>query len=209
MKGNVLITTHEQAGAQHALEGLVDLDVGDDGWFRGLVGEPGVYIMGEGSDEQFATNRMELRIPGADGEPVRITVGVPQTASPVNNLVIDDSLLSDLNPDGDTGIDIGDITVDFGDGRGDVTLPDIAGWGDEVPDLDMEAFPTDPTDWYDATGGSTDTANWADENERMWFIVNLFQQIHTDPALFDALDTIAAQTGPGGSVEYLSEVLGS
>ncbi|MFN3256157.1 MAG: hypothetical protein ACE37B_10705 [Ilumatobacter sp.] len=52
-----------------------------------------------------------------------------------------------------------------------------------------------------------DATNWADPHQRQWFISNLLQQMHTDPALFDGLDDLTLQSEWGGSLAYLPDTV--
>lgn len=228
MQANLLIATHEQAGAQHALAGIVDLDVGDDGWFRGTIGEFGGWLM-EGSDEKVATNRMQLVVGfGDERHVISMSEDLLETSSPYNNRILHDSLAGVLNPEGRPGVDVGNIRVGF-DTAGDVRLPDIGGWDDPPDGSGMDPFPTDVREWQEQAGFElsasdrrmmehlgqdpdalpstfgTDTHNWADPNERQWFISNLFQQMHTDPVLFAGLDDLTIDSDWGSGLSYLPD----
>jgi hypothetical protein len=235
MQGNILIAIHEQAGAQHALAGIVDLDIGDDGVFRGLIGEIGAAVL-EGSDEKVATNRTALGIGfDSDQHPLRtyaMSDDVPFSGSPATNLILDDSLTSTLNTHTRSNIDVGNMQVTFArQGNvgmsGDVVLDPLPGWEEPPDGSDMNRFPTDVAEWEQDAGFTaadradvaemypwaspppanydTGATNWADAPDRMWSIVNLFQQTHTDPLLFDSLGQLTRDSTWAEPLAYLPD----
>lgn len=229
MMGNILIATHEQAGAQHALAGIVDQDIGDDGLFRGTAGEIGGWFF-SGSDEKLATEQMRLGIGLDPDDALPVSEDVPVTTAPRGNLVLGDDLTTTLNPDGRRGVDVGGSYVAFDGRSGDVTLDDISGWSNPPDGSSIDAFPTDTAEW-EAEGGKdpadvrqrsrnpnvvpevptvtygTGADNWGAPNERQWYISNLFQQMHADPQLFDGLDDLTLDSDWGRPLDYLPDTV--
>jgi len=221
--GNGLIATHEQAGVQNYLEGVVDLGVGDDGLFRGIVGE--TFAAFVGGDELVATGAMQLRVGTGDDS----TVFIPNRDlrndefDITNNLLIGVDQTDRLNPANYSWVHVGDIDVSLRGGERDVNLPVLGGWGAPPDGSNMDALSVSTLDWYEqgtnnsfVAGGQviaedagsrdgtdlqgTGALDWGDWQDRQWYILNLFHQTHTDPVVFDTqsglgLSWLQAQSG--------------
>ncbi|MEM7321458.1 MAG: hypothetical protein AAF531_00105 [Actinomycetota bacterium] len=214
--GNLLLATFEQAGAQHWIEQITDLDWSDDGW-RALA-QGGTWLVG--GDEAIATDQMILPLGIRTGtehddyEEFRLARDVP--ARPGDNSAIIGVPLVAFDPTADDKQTVAfpDFTVGLDGSDADVVTAALGGW-DNPPPGAMEALPTSVEDW--ATGGDgnylttaggvveegrgtddgvnltgTGAIRWNDWEERQWYIANLFHQFHTDPALFDNLGDFTA-----------------
>jgi hypothetical protein len=163
-QGNTLVATHEQAGVQPYLE---DVSFGPD---------------------SIATDYVELQI-GRDR--LAVKNDVPAWTGP-NNHIIPTPLLS---------LDTGDLTAE--NFLGDQTRFNIGGQSaDGVVDMSelrgTEAFQPDFSRstrvwWEEGAGDANDpeslegsnASSWPDWNERMNYIVHLFEQNHANPELFN------------------------
>jgi hypothetical protein len=164
-EGNTLVATHEQAGVQPYLE---EVSFGPD---------------------SIATQFVELQV---GDQRLRVTDDVPRGPTQ-NNLIVPPEFESFDTGAMDASSFVGDRTrfqvggtstdgvVNVGDIQGhEAFQPDFSGstqvWWDEGTGDDA----TDP----DSLHGS-DASSWADWEERMNYIAHLFEQNHTNPALFD------------------------
>lgn len=178
-QGNTLIATHEQAGVQPYLERV---SFGPDG---------------------IATNFVELQV---GSERLSVKDDVPQWTG-ANNHIIPATLLS---------LDTGPLTAEsyvgdrtrfaVGGERTDgvVDLADIRGIEAFQPD-----YSTSTRDWWENGTGDdrqpdslrgSGASSWPDWNERMNYILHLFEQNHTNPELYNT-DRIAVGFE---NVEWLS-----
>jgi hypothetical protein len=161
LQGNALVATHEQAGAQRYLEAL---STGPDG---------------------LVTRYIQLEV---GGRTIDVQEDLPWVAGP-GNLVAPLPILT-LDPDRLGAADLSGGAVRVGAPRpGTVDLVPLAG----VERL-QEGFPTSLVEWWAEGTGAGDgpdglagsgASSWPDPDERMWAIVRLFEQFHTEPALWD------------------------
>jgi hypothetical protein len=173
-----------------------------------------------GSDEKLATGLMQLNIGfDSDGAPLRtihMDGNIPWTADADTNLTAPagpdaaGNLDTRFDPANDTTVTIAGMTVGIS-GGGTVTLPTITGWGNPVEGTDIDAFPISVAEWKEGAGdGATSdypstvaTTNWANRDQRMWYISNVFQQGHTDPLFFDGLSQFDLVSPWGQQLSYL------
>lgn len=170
-QGNVLIAIHEQAGAQGWLD---QVSLGPDG---------------------IATEFIELQI---GDRIIAVKDDLPALDTP-NNLVQSRSLL-DLDPGGRSPYDLAPQAL------AGVTLADISGVGDSDDDFPLSLaamaeggggttepvyvagspFPAQfPVDNIPDSLAGTGASSWTDRDERMWSIIKLFEQTHTDRYLYE------------------------
>ncbi|MGH9116605.1 MAG: hypothetical protein ACRD0A_01615, partial [Acidimicrobiales bacterium] len=186
-QGNTLVATHEQAGAQPYLERV---SPGPDG---------------------FVVRYIDLRV----GElMIHVDQDIPARPGSNNHIVPIDLLSMD------TGVRSADSFV--GDHTGFVTGAGSSSVGvvDLAPMAGIESFQPgfspSTTVWFEEGGGdSTDpeslkgsgASSWPDWEERMYTILRLFEQYHTEPSLFDTspigaslvnVDWLDDQARPGG-----------
>jgi hypothetical protein len=164
-QGNTLVATHEQAGVQHYLD---EVAFGPD---------------------SIATDFVQLRV---GGETLAVKNDVPPGPT-TNNLIIPSALGSLDTGHLNAGAFVGDQT------HFQVGGTPSAGVVDMAPLRGTEAFQPDfsksTQDWWQGgTGGDrtsidslhgSGASSWPDWNERMNYIVHLFEQHHTDPKVFD------------------------
>lgn len=163
-QANTLVAVHEQAGVQPYLE---EVSFGPDG---------------------IATRFVELQV---GDQRLRVTDDVPP--GPTQNNLLIPAEYESFDPGGmDASSFVGDRTrfqvggttegvVNVRDIRGhEAFQPDFSGstvvWWDEGTGDDA----TDPDSLHDS-----DASSWVDWEERMNYIAHLFEQNHTNPALFD------------------------
>jgi hypothetical protein len=166
-EANTLVAMHEQAGVQPYLEKL-------DRW----------YVPKEIERRYFDTS--------IAGQRYDLDLDVPETNLPNN--VVDDAPLLDLDPGGRTPASYQASTqgaTEFSDGgtprSGVVDMPPISG----IESRDDE-FPTSTRQmWEEGSGGASPdstegsgASSWQDRNERMYYIVTLFEQNHSSPDLY-------------------------
>ena len=186
-QGNTLIATHEQAGVQPYLE---DVSFGPD---------------------SIATRFVELEVGDTR---LRVTDDVPEGPTR-NNLIIPAPILS-LDTGGmDAAGFVGDQTrfqVGGEPAEGVVNVPDIRGHEAFQPD-----FSGSTRVWWDEGTGDdatdpeslhgSDASSWPDWEERMNYILRLFEQNHTNPALYrtgrigvdlDDVTWLEPEARPGG-----------
>ena len=165
-EGNTLVATHEQAGVQPYLD---DIAVGPD---------------------SIATRYVQLRI---GDRTVAVTDDVPAGPT-VNNLIIP-SRLGSFDPGDASAYRAGDVSFSVGgDTDGVVDVSDIGGHEQFRP-----GFSGSTDDWMQDGGSAGDpeglrgsnATSWPDWNERMNYILHLFEQNHTNPQVWDT-DTIGA-----------------
>lgn len=186
-QGNTLIATHEQAGVQPYLESVA---FGPD---------------------SIATRFVELEVGDTR---LRVTDDVPEGPTR-NNLIIPTALLS-LDTGGLDAADfVGDQTrfqVGGGAAEGVVNVADIRGHEAFQPDFSgstrvwwEEGTGDDATDPESLHG--SDASSWPDWEERMNYILRLFEQNHTNPALYrtgrigvdlDDVSWLDPEARPGG-----------
>jgi hypothetical protein len=182
-EGNTLVAMQEQAGVQPYLE---ELSTGPD---------------------EIVVSYIDLTV--GSGDPINVDREVPTTGLR-NNHVVDADLLS-LDPAGKGPDDYraavpGATEMAEGGQRqaGVVDMAPIAGiesWDDEFPTSTEEWWaeggtvphvtPAGPTVVIDEVPGDPDSPegsgadSWPDRNERMYFILKLFEQNHTNPQLYE------------------------
>lgn len=180
-QGNTLVATHEQAGADPYLSKVA---TGPD------------TIATEFIDVQMGAHMIE------------VNHDLPEVANE-HNLVDDAPILSlDTGDATDGDFDGNGVTFRTGgiDTEGAIDLAPIGGWSDE--------FDTSTTTWWETRGHGTEwtptysphgpgavpvpveidpdqtlegtaAGSWPDYNDRMWSIHRMFEQMHTDPSLYD------------------------
>jgi hypothetical protein len=180
-QGNVLIATHEQAGAQVYLERV----------------SPG--------PDTIVVNFVDAHVAG---ETLDMNEDVP-AGPPQNNLVMDQPIVS-LDPAGMSAEDFSGTTsfaVGSAPADGVVDLDPIAGIELMRPDfspsttdwiVDGGGDPSDP-DSLEGSGASS----WPDWSERMNSILRLFEQNHTNRRLFDTGSIDASLT----EIEWLDDAV--
>lgn len=171
-QGNALIALHEQAGVQPWLERV---SVGPD---------------------RIAVRYIDLQF---GDRTIHVDQDLPFHATTNNHVEAADLLDLDID-----GLDPSDFAVpgryeyvgehSHPGAEGAIVLPEIAGvesWAED--------FPTSITEWWeDGSGGrdpdgldGTGATTWTNPAERMWMILKLFEQTHTDPAMWDTHDISA------------------
>ena len=173
-QANTLVATHEQAGADPYLD---QVSLGPDG-------EATKYI-----DVQMGDHLIE------------VNEDIDSMANESN--LVDDVPILGLDPVGLGNEDLSGNGVTFGPGG--VNLEDISGWGD--------TFDVSTAQWFEEGGGTTERIwvgtlppipvdvavtvdpdqslegtgadSWPDYEDRMWNLTRLFEQLHTDPSLYD------------------------
>jgi hypothetical protein len=173
-----------------------------------------------GSDEELATGLMSLNIGfDADGKPVRtvwMDSDLDWTANPTTNLTVPagptapGNLDTRFDPSTQQSVMVSGLNVGL-NGGGTVSLPTITGWNNPVEGSDIDAFPVSVGEWKQGAAGdvtvnypsTVGTTNWADQNQRMWYISNMFQQGHTDPLFFDGLPQFGLDAAWGQQLAYL------
>jgi len=160
-QANTLVATHEQAGAQPYLEDVT------------------AY-----APDGLATRYIDLDM---GGHHIEVDPDLDVPTSP-GNLVVGAPIL-DLDPSTLGEPDLSGNGVTFAGPGADpaaVNLDPISGWDD---------FDTSTRSWYEDHGDSTDdpdssmegtgTGAWTTYGDRMWFLTRMFEQLHTDPSLYD------------------------
>jgi len=176
---NALIATHEQAGAQRALDGLLDQTWGDDEYRA--VGAGVAALLGF-DDRRIATDQMVIRFGLVETAPViRLSRDLEPPLLATSNLLIGADLTTELNPA------LVAPALPIG-------LPDLRGWGDPPDGSGMRPFPVDAATWFSdgALIGSPDgndlagtgAHDWSQPADRQWFIVSMFRNMHTDAVLW-------------------------
>ncbi len=176
---NALVATHEQAGAQIALEGILDQTWKDDeyrAWGAGIAARFGF------DDRRIATDQMEIRLGLVDGSRViRPSRDLAPPAFTTNNLLVGHDLTDDLNPSR--------ASPPLG-----LQLPALGGWADPPPESGRTAFPISSQTWFERGGeggtpdgrdqSGTGAQDWSRPSDRQWFIINMFRNLHADPVLW-------------------------
>jgi len=224
--GNLQLATFEQAGAHQWLGDLADLNGGTLNW-RSWFGDPAATLIG--GDEAVATSLIGFDI-GIDNVNTSVSVAhdVPNRPG-VNNLLIG-TPIADFDPNQEQ-INVGDFTVDVGwQGGNEVSLDVIGGWDDPPAGSNMDAFDISPVAWAEEGDGNhlnstngpifegegsgdgidlsgTGAIEWNDWHERQWYISNLFQQMHTDPEMFNHLDDFGRDRSDTAQGEGLGDFL--
>lgn len=187
-EANTLVATHEQAGAQPYVERM---SLGPDSIAVEFF--PPIQVGGS-------------ELPVSDDIPERNTL---------NNLVAAGSLLS-LDTGGRTPTNYSTGTVRFAPPGAPRTSPAV----DLQPLGGIETFRPDfspsTTVWFEQGGGDpadpesltgSGASSWPDWEERMYTILRMFEQFHTDPSLFDTTtitdsflheDWLDPEARPGG-----------
>lgn len=162
-QANVLVATHEQAGADPYLD---QVSVGPD---------------------SFTTNYIDVQM----GDHL---IEVDEVLEPMANEsnLVDDVPILGLDPIGLGNEDLSGNGVTFGPGG--VNLEDISGWED--------TFDVSTAQWFEEGGAGppwiivdpdqslvgTGADKWTDYEDRMWNLTRLFEQLHTDPSLYDTTE---------------------
>jgi hypothetical protein len=219
---NSLAAIHEQAGVQRHLAALTDFGVSDDGVVRGILGELGASLVG--GDALIATSIMTLKV-GVDA-PLLLDLDRdldPGWFDTTNNMLVSMPLADALNPALRPPVSIGGVELE---------LDKLSGWHHPDAATGMQPFETSVLAWLTrGTGGhiivpasgtgvvlsepvgssaasdltGTQSIDWGEPNDRMWFIANLFQQTHSDPILWDQRQALGIyrSDNDGGMFDWL------